>query len=137
MMALMSVAAAVASKPAQAQASGQAVVSEARSWLGTPYVYGGTTRAGVDCSGLTQGVLRSVGVQIPRTSGAQFYAGSPSWYNGANAGDLVFSDFGYGFASHVGIATGDGQMINSPYPGTVTRYDPIWWNNVNGVKSFI
>lgn len=135
MMALMSVAAVVASKPAQA--SSQAAVSEAQSWLGTPYVYGGTTRGGVDCSGLAQGVFRSIGVELPRTSFSQFYAGSPSWYNGANAGDLVFSNFGYGFASHVGIATGDGQLINAPYPGTVVRYDPIWWNNVNGVKSVV
>lgn len=136
LVALMCVAAVSVSKPAQAQ-SGQAVVSEAESWLGTPYVWGGTTRGGVDCSGFTQAVFRNLGVQLPRTTWSQWYAGWPSWWNGANTGDLVFSNFGYGWASHVGIATGDGQTINAPYPGTVVRYDPIWWSYVNGVKSVV
>ena len=131
---VMSVAAAIVSKPAQAQ-SGGAVVSEAQSWLGTPYVYGGESRWGVDCSGFTQAVFRNLGVYLPRTTNAQWFAGSPSWYNGANAGDLVFSNYGYGWASHVGIATGDGSYIHAPYPGTVVRYDPIGWYAVNGVRS--
>ena len=132
----MSVAAVIVSKPAQAQ-TGQAAVAEARSWLGTPYVYGGTTRGGVDCSGLIQGVFRNIGVDLPRTTWSQWYAGGPSWYNGANAGDLVFSNYGYGWASHVGIATGNGSIINAPYPGTVVRYDPISWNYVNGVRGVV
>lgn len=136
LVALMCVAAVSVSKPAQAQ-SGQAVVSEAQSWLGTPYVWGGTGRWGVDCSGFTQAVFRNLGVQIPRTTWSQWYAGGPSWWNGANAGDLVFSNFGYGWASHVGIATGDGYTINAPYPGTVVRYDPIWWGYVNGIRSVV
>lgn len=136
LVAIMCVAAVSVSKPAQAQ-SGQSVVSEAQSWLGTPYVWGGTGRWGVDCSGFTQAVFRNLGVQIPRTTWSQWYAGGPSWWNGANAGDLVFSNFGYGWASHVGIATGDGYTINAPYPGTVVRYDPIWWGYVNGIRSVV
>lgn len=134
LVAVMCVAAVSVSKPAQAQ-SGSAVVSEAWTWLGTPYVYGGTGRWGVDCSGFTQAVFRNLGVSIPRTTQAQWWAGGPSWWNGANAGDLVFSNFGWGWSSHVGIATGDGYKIHAPYPGTVVRHDPIWWGYVNGVRS--
>ena len=130
----MSVAAAIASKPAQAQ-SGQSVVAEAQSWLGTPYVYGGESRWGVDCSGLTQAVFGNLGVYLPRTTNAQWFAGGPSWYNGANAGDLVFSNYGGGWASHVGISTGNGSYIHAPYPGSVVRESPIGWNYVNGVRS--
>lgn len=134
LVALMCLAAASVSKPAHAQ-SGSAVVSQAWTWVGTPYVYGGTGRWGVDCSGLTQAVFRNLGTYIPRTTVSQWYAGSPSWYNGANAGDLVFSNFGWGWSSHVGIATGNGTIIHAPYPGTVVRESPIWWSNVNGVRS--
>ena len=133
---VMSVGAVVASKPAQAQ-TGQSAVAEARSWIGTPYVWGGESRSGVDCSGLTQAVFGNLGVDLPRTTNAQWFAGSPSWYNGANAGDLVFSNFGGGWASHVGIATGDGTYIHAPYPGSVARESPIIWDNVNGVRSVI
>ncbi len=130
---LMCVAAVSVSDPARAQ-SGQAVVAEAETWLGTPYVWGGTSRYGVDCSGLIQAVHRELGVSLPRTTWSQWWAGGRSWWNGANAGDMVFSNFGYGWASHVGIATGDGYLINAPYPGTVVRYDPIWWGYVNGIR---
>lgn len=134
LVALMCVVAVYVSKPAHAQ-SGTAVVGQAKTWLGTPYVWGGNTRAGVDCSGLTQAVFRNLGVYIPRTTRSQFWAGSPSWWNGANPGDLVFSNWGGGWASHVGIATGRGTIIHAPYPGTVVRERPIYWRNVNGIRS--
>lgn len=134
LVAIMCVAAVSVSKPAHAQ-SGSAVVSEARTWLGTPYVWGGNTRSGVDCSGFTQAVFRNLGVYIPRTTHSQFWAGSPSWWNGANPGDLVFSNWGGGWASHVGIATGNGTIIHAPYPGTVVSERPIYWGYVNGIRS--
>lgn len=134
LVALMCVAAVSVSQPAKAQ-SGQAAVSEAQTWLGTPYVYGGESRWGVDCAGLVQAVYSNVGVYLPRTTWSQWYASAPSWYDGAGAGDIVFSNYGYGWASHVGISTGNGYTINAPYPGTVVRYDPIRWWAVNGVRS--
>lgn len=133
LIAIMCVAAASVAKPAQAQ-SGQAVVTEAQSWLGTPYVWGGTGKWGVDCSGLVQGVYSNLGVSLPRTTWSQWWSGGQSWWDGANAGDMVFSNYGYGWASHVGIATGNGYVINAPYPGTVVRYDRIWWGYVNGIR---
>ena len=122
-------------KPAHAYVSGNSVVAEAQSYLGVPYVWGGSSRYGVDCSGLTKAVYGAFGIYLPHYTGSQYGYGSWSSYTGA--GDLVFSDYGYGFASHVGIATGDGNMINAPYPGTVVRYDPIYSGYVNAVKSIV
>lgn len=126
-----------ATRPADGQvaASGDAVVAEAQTWLGVPYVYGGSSRYGVDCSGLTQAVFGEFGVSLPHSAASQFGYGvsvaAPA------AGDLVFSDFTGGGVGHVGIATGDGSMINAPYPGTTVRYDPISPANVVGYKSVL
>ena len=110
--------------PAPSSGSGSSVVAEAQTWLGVPYVWGGASRSGVDCSGLTMLVFSQFGISLPHSAAAQDGYGSPG--SGA-AGDLVFGDFqGTGTITHVGIAAGDGQMINAPYPGTVVRYDPIY-----------
>lgn len=116
--------------------SGSAVVSEAQSWLGVPYVYGGTSRSGVDCSGLTMQVFAQFGISLPHSAAGQYGYGSP--VSSPGPGDLVFGDFsGSGSITHVGIATGDGQMINAPYPGTVVRYDPIYPEYTIGYRSLI
>lgn len=136
MVALVASIAAVSAKPAEAQtASGSAVVSDAQSYLGVPYVYGGASRAGVDCSGLVVAVFADLGVYLPHSSYSMYSYGTPV-YSPA-PGDLVFSDYGYGFASHVGIATGGGYMIDAPYPGTTVRYDPIIPSYVDGYKSVL
>ncbi|MEO7421806.1 MAG: C40 family peptidase [Ornithinibacter sp.] len=88
------------------------VVNIARTLLGIAYVYGGTTPAGFDCSGLTQYVFAKAGRSIPRTASAQQRAATP--VSNPQPGDLVF----YGSpAWHVGIYTGNGMMIDSPRPG--------------------
>lgn len=126
-------AAAFSARAAEARyVSGEAVVAEAQTWLGVPYVYGGASRAGVDCSGLTMKVYEAFGVRLPHNAAAQFGYGVPS---GGKAGDLVFQDFGYGGITHVGIAVGDGRQINAPYPGTVVRYDPIYPEYTVGYRS--
>ncbi|MGI8650072.1 MAG: C40 family peptidase [Rubrobacter sp.] len=122
------------SAEAQSYASGDAVVAEAQSWLGVPYVYGGASRSGVDCSGLTQQVAAAFGVSLPHSAAGQYGYGVEG--TGA-AGDLVFSDFTGGGIGHVGVATGDGQMINAPYPGTTVRYDPISDGNLVGYRTLV
>ena len=99
---------------AQAQASGQAVVNDARSYIGTPYGAYGLT-----CSGFTSAVFADLGAYIPDSPDAQYAYGVPS---NAKAGDLVFFDeSGYGI-SHVGIATGYGTVIHSStYYGAVVE----------------
>ena len=85
--------------------SGQAVVDQARSYIGTPY--GGY---GMYCTDLTSAVFADLGVPLPYSLSGQYSAGVPS---NAKAGDLVFfNEGGYGL-SHVGIATGTGRIIHS------------------------
>jgi cell wall-associated NlpC family hydrolase len=102
---------------AQAQGydvSGQAVVEDARSYIGTPYgAYGFT------CSGFTSAVFADLGVYLPDSPGAQYAYGTPS---SGKAGDLVFFDEHGSGISHVGIATGYGTVIHSStYYGEVVE----------------
>ncbi|TCJ16042.1 hypothetical protein E0L93_11195 [Rubrobacter taiwanensis] len=114
--------------------SGSAVVAEARTWLGVPYQWGGASRAGVDCSGLTMMVYRAFGISLPHSAAGQYGYGSPS--NGG-PGDLVFWAMGGGGITHVGIATGNGTVIHAPYPGTVVREEAIWQNGYVGAKRLL
>ena len=93
--------------------SGDAVVSEANKYLGTPYVWGGSGPSGFDCSGLVYYALNEAGISVPRTT-AQGYKDMAAPVNEATAkpGDLIF--FGtQGVVDHVGIYMGNGQMINA------------------------
>src|SRR5699024_7746643 len=97
---------------ATASASGNAVVDLARRYIGTPYVYGGSTPSGFDCSGFTQYVFAQFGVSIPRGSTAQRGAGRIVSASEARPGDLVW------WPGHVGIYTGGGNHIAARQPGT-------------------
>ncbi len=99
---------------AEAQTTDQAIVDEARSWIGTPY-----GAYGADCSGLTSQVFAQFGIYLPDDPAAQWSYGYSST---AEAGDLVFyNEAGYGI-SHVGIATGYGTVIHaSTYFGAVVE----------------
>jgi cell wall-associated NlpC family hydrolase len=87
--------------------------------IGTPYVWGGTSPSGYDCSGLTSQAWKAAGVSIPRTSQAQ-WAGLPHVPRGSRLrpGDLVIYFPG---ATHVGMYIGDGLVVHAPRPGTVVR----------------
>lgn len=102
------------SKVKEESSKGDAIVEEAMKYLGTPYVYGGTSlTGGVDCSGFTQGVMRNMGISIPRTSKSQSQTGTLVSRDQLQKGDLLF--FGNSASSifHVGIYIGDGKMIHS------------------------
>lgn len=111
----------VAAYTAAANAAGGDIVSIASSLLGIPYVYGGSTPAGFDCSGFTQYVYAMAGISIPRTSGAQGYAGTFVSAADAQPGDLVWHAYG-----HVGIYAGNGMVIEATTPGDVTQIQPLW-----------
>lgn len=89
--------------------------------LGTPYVYGGTSRSGLDCSGFVLQVFTPFGVRLPRQSADQARAGVPVEMADLQAGDLLFFDTeGRGRVTHVGIYLGDGTMANAnSYKGQV------------------
>ena len=105
--------------------SGDAVVAEARKYLGVPYVWGGTDpKTGLDCSGLVQHVYANLGYDVPRVSGDQAHAGRavPS-LSQAQPGDIL------AFGSpvhHVGIYIGENQMIEAPRPGLAVRIGPVY-----------
>ena len=114
LLAVVAVMLAFQARPAQAN---EAVVDEARSWIGASYDYG--SGYGVDCSEFTSAVFGAFGVGLADDPVAQYTSGTPS---AGAAGDLVFfNESGYGI-SHVGIATGYGTVIHaSDYFGVVTE----------------
>lgn len=98
---------------------GQTIVAAARSQLGVPYVWGGTSPgSGLDCSGLTQYCHRVAGISIPRTSGPQ--GGGGKAVSSPMPGDIVC------YAGHVGIYIGGGQMIHAPEPGDVVKVSSVY-----------
>ncbi|HBJ2614691.1 TPA: SH3 domain-containing protein [Clostridium botulinum] len=98
------------------------VISYARQYLGTPYVWGGTSPNGFDCSGFVQYVYRNAaGISLPRDTYGQIGAGSRVSQDQLQPGDLVFPD-----AGHVGIYIGGGQMIHAPKSGDVVKISSVW-----------
>lgn len=108
--------------PAPASGRGALAVAAATGAVGTPYVWGGASPGGFDCSGLTQWAYGRAGVSIPRTSQAQRYAGRQVSLGEAQPGDLVTYRAD---ASHVAMYVGGGQVVHAPYPGAAVRYDPV------------
>lgn len=93
--------------------SGSSAVSIAYQYLGVPYVYGGASPSGFDCSGFTMYVYSQLGVSLPHGATPQLNYGASVSRSDLQPGDLVFfSDYGYA-ASHVGIYVGDGQFIHA------------------------
>ena len=99
----------------------------AMRFIGTPYVFGGTSASGFDCSGYTQHVFAMLGITLPRTADAQFYAGRPT-RGGIAAGDLVFFQTYLPGPSHVGIYLGGGRFIHSSSHGVrISALSESYW----------
>ncbi|MCK8114279.1 C40 family peptidase [Anaerosoma tenue] len=119
-----------AADPGSLGSGNASVVDIALQYLGVPYVWGGASPAGFDCSGLMQYSYRQVGVMLPRTSRAQYAVGqhiAPDRLDLLQPGDLVF--FGTGGdpsrVHHVGMYVGDGNYLHAPYTGAVVRIDSL------------
>jgi cell wall-associated NlpC family hydrolase len=100
---------------------GGGVVGIAMRYLGVPYVWGGASPSGFDCSGLVAYVYAQVGVSLPHYTGAQYAVGVPVSRDQLEPGDLVF----FNGLGHVGIYIGGGQMIHAPHTGDVVKISNI------------
>lgn len=103
----------------------KAILAEAEKYIGIPYVYGGTTPEGFDCSGFVQYVFAKFDISLKRVSRDQYaYCGTKVEKKDLQPGDLVF--FGTdGVVGHVGIYAGNGKMIHSPSTGKSICYTSI------------
>jgi len=112
-------------------ASGSAIVSEASKFLGVPYLWGGESPSGFDCSGLVQYVFGQLGVEVPRGSVDQSEVGTPvASLSEAQPGDLLFFEPGQngappGKPGHVAIYIGNGEMIDAPETGETVQVQAV------------
>ncbi|WP_294180006.1 C40 family peptidase [uncultured Schumannella sp.] len=111
--------------PGAASANLGTIVSIAMQYQGVPYVFGGSTPAGFDCSGFTMYVYAQVGISLPHGSASQASGGTRIAASAAQPGDLVVLDGG----GHIGIYLGNGQMIDAPYPGKTVQARAIYTSN--------
>ena len=111
-----------AAQPVAVQATvGARAVADAMRLRGVPYVWGGSTTAGFDCSGFTAFVYAKFGITLAHSTYAQWDAGTHIPKRDLRPGDLVFFD-GIG---HVGIYIGDGRFIHAPHTGAVVSVDRL------------
>ncbi len=106
--------------PPASTLGGQAVAIAER-YLGVPYVWGGASPAGFDCSGLTMYVYGQLGVSLPHNAAAQYASLPHVSESDLEPGDLVFFDG----LNHVGIYIGGGSIIHAPHTGTVVQISSL------------
>ena len=105
------------------------IAQSALRFIGVPYVFGGTSTGGFDCSGYTQHVFAMMGLRIPRTADAQYYAGSHVGRDQIVPGDLVFFQTYEPGPSHVGIYLGNGRFAHasSSHGVMVSNLSDSYW----------
>ncbi|WP_157427297.1 C40 family peptidase [Agromyces salentinus] len=104
------------------------VYNVATQYIGTPYVYGGATPAGFDCSGFVMYVYAQFGIGMPHSSAGQGAMGTPISEADAQPGDLVIMD------GHDGFYAGNGMILHAPYEGASVRVQPIWTSDYTIVR---
>lgn len=105
--------------------TGNSVVAAAEKYLGVPYVFGGTTRSGMDCSGLVQTVFADLGIEVPRVVQDQMHVGQevPSLAQ-AMPGDLISLDD----VAHIVIYAGNNKIIHAPYEGRTVSLQDVYFD---------
>lgn len=122
-----------------------AIVEESKKYIGIPYLYGGTTTSGFDCSGYLQYVYAKENISIPRTTGLIAGAGQAVSYANAKPGDIIILDLKNAVPttpSHAGIYLGDGKIIHAGYSTgiTIMSLNASWANwdkKIVTVRSFV
>lgn len=112
------------------------VIRSALTWQGVPYLYGGKSRAGIDCSALVQTVFKEFEILLPRTAQEQFRVGVGVPLANILPGDLVFFSTNGPGASHVGIYIGDRKFISATRKQVeIQSLDlPYWKNTYRGSR---
>jgi cell wall-associated NlpC family hydrolase len=108
--------------------AGNSVLEIAARYVGTPYVSGGTTPDGFDCSGFVSYVYGQLGISLPRTSSAIRDAGTVISAADAQPGDLIYSP------GHISIYAGGDQQIDSPRPGKTVQFRSIWQSSPTFIR---
>ncbi len=106
--------------------SGSSVIAEASKYVGTPYVSGGYSPRGFDCSGFVSYVYAQLGISLPRSSGAYYNVGTR--VSSPQAGDIIVTP------GHVGIYAGPNLQIDAPTHGKTIQFRGIWQNNPTFVR---
>lgn len=119
------------------------IVANAKSFQGVPYLWGGTTPSGFDCSGFVQYVYKQNGISIPRNSRSQSTAGTHIHPKEAQPGDLIFF-YGEvkGHVSHVAMYIGNGEFIHAPCTGktisiSTIKKEKYWGKRFVSVRSYV
>lgn len=118
----------VANNPIPQSVSGSKVLEIASRYVGVPYVYGGGTPRGFDCSGFTSYVYAQLGISLPRSSSAQRNVGKVVSRADARPGDLIWTP------GHISIYAGGNSQIDAPRPGKTIQFRQIWQSNPTFIR---